>query len=551
MFGILQRYIARELAKTFVLAAIGLTLTFTLCGGVLNMIRAEVLTAVQLARILGFVLPISLTLTLPISALFACAIVYGRFAADNEFDACKASGINIHRLLAPAFGLSLFTAVFTYAFTNHLIPSFIEKLDELVRKDIQKIVYSALNNRGYLKFREYVLYAGTAELDEKSPELKTIRIQNAAFLQIEDDKLSYCGTADHAEIDFTRDPTEGAPVIGAALYGIRSLDMSRYRFMELEQQALLPEQLPQKIRLELKFMTLPDLFRYSREPLSLESIKDNLAKVSALAREAQYYKYVADQLTGPARMLKLADDRVSYEITAQAIERDRQNLRPTLHTVTVKEKDAAGRRRTYKAEKCALSLSGRPGMSGGHVAVLLSLRGNVSMVDAAAPGAPVTNRNRWELDRVMIPESLPGAPPPVDRQTLLGNLTDPASLDVPLASLHLGERIEAERESSRKSVVKVVLQIAGIIHSRLAFSASTLVLLVLAAGLGIIFRGGQLLTAFVISFLPGMLMVVMNIMGRQLTENLGTHVLGISIIWGGIALLAVADVVVLARFLKR
>ncbi|HSW44147.1 MAG TPA: LptF/LptG family permease, partial [Phycisphaerae bacterium] len=188
MIGILQRYITRELAKTFVLAAIGLTLTFTLCGGVLNMVRAEVLTAVQLLRILGFVLPISLTLTLPISALFACAIVYGRLAADNEFDACRASGINIHRLLAPAIGLSLFTAAFTYTFTNHLIPLFIERLDELVRRDIQKIVYSALSNQGHLKFRDYVLYAGDTYLDEEDAETKSIIVQQAAFLQLEGEK---------------------------------------------------------------------------------------------------------------------------------------------------------------------------------------------------------------------------------------------------------------------------------------------------------------------------------------------------------------------------
>ena len=106
MVGILQRYIARELLKTFGLATIALTLTFSLCGGVMNMIQAELLTAVQIARMMAFVLPIATTLTLPVAALYACANVYGRLVADNEFDACKASGINIHRLLAPAMALS-------------------------------------------------------------------------------------------------------------------------------------------------------------------------------------------------------------------------------------------------------------------------------------------------------------------------------------------------------------------------------------------------------------------------------------------------------------
>ena len=73
MLKTLQWYIARELFKTFALTAFGLTLVFSLCGGVLNMIQAEVLTAVQVMRILTFVLPVATTLTLPVAALYASA----------------------------------------------------------------------------------------------------------------------------------------------------------------------------------------------------------------------------------------------------------------------------------------------------------------------------------------------------------------------------------------------------------------------------------------------------------------------------------------------
>ncbi len=551
MFSILQRYIAWELTKTFVLVAIGLTLTFTLCGGVLNMIRAEVLTAVQLARILGFVLPISMTLTLPISALFACAIVYGRLAADNEFDACRASGINIHRLLAPALGLSLFAAAFTYTFTNHLIPSFVEKLDDLVRKDIQRIVYAALSNRGYLKFQDYVLYARETQLHEEDPEMKTILIRQAAFLELEQESLAYCGTADRAEVDFTRDPVDGGPVVRAALYGIRSLDLARLRFMEFERQPFDPMQLPRKIRIETKFMTLPDLLTYHRAPLSLPSIQDDLGKLDRLIREAQFYRWAYERLTTGDRVLRLADDHVSYELRAELVGSDADSLRPTLNKVTVKEKSADGRQRVYKAENCRLSVSTRAGLGTAGTAAMLSLRGNVSMTDTSLPSAPSIVRTKWELDKVILPADLPGMPPPVERGVLIGDLSDPRMVHEAPPPLNLGTRVEDARVGARKSIVKSALQISGLIHSRLAFSASTLVILVLAAALGIIFRGGQLLTAFVISFLPGMLVVVMNIMGRQLTENTGTHFVGIAVIWLGIALLLVADVVVLARFLKR
>jgi hypothetical protein len=43
----------------------------------------------------------------------------------------------------------------------------------------------------------------------------------------------------------------------------------------------------------------------------------------------------------------------------------------------------------------------------------------------------------------------------------------------------------------------------------------------------------------------------MNIAGRQLAANIATQMLGIGIIWGGILLVALADAVVLTRYLRR
>ncbi|HSW45738.1 MAG TPA: LptF/LptG family permease, partial [Phycisphaerae bacterium] len=364
------------------------------------------------------------------------------------------------------------------------------------------------------------------------------------------EKLTYCGTAETARVDFTRNPEGGPPSVKAALYNVRALDMTRYQFAEFKEQAVNPPQIPEKSKLETKFMTLPLLLKYHRHPLELPSIDENLRKLHWLVREAQFYQWITRQLTGPNRSVTLADSRVSYEIRAERVGVDSRSLRPTLFNVTVKEIGPERRRRTYTAGECRLAMD-RGAFGAGDSAVVLSLRNNVNMSDAAAPAASVTARSRWELDRVMLPADLPDLPPAVDQQTLLGDVSNPASLEEPLPTLNLGTRVDDARESDRKTIVKSALEIAGIIHSRLAFSSSTLVLLVLAAGLGIIFRGGQLLTAFVISFVPGMLVVVMNIMGRQLTENTGTHVIGITVIWAGIALLIVVDVVVLARFLKR
>ena len=59
------------------------------------------------------------------------------------------------------------------------------------------------------------------------------------------------------------------------------------------------------------------------------------------------------------------------------------------------------------------------------------------------------------------------------------------------------------------------------------------------------------MTAFGISFVPGLMMTVLIIMGRQLAENTNTSTVGIAIIWGGLAAMALVDVGVMTRFLRR
>ena len=67
----------------------------------------------------------------------------------------------------------------------------------------------------------------------------------------------------------------------------------------------------------------------------------------------------------------------------------------------------------------------------------------------------------------------------------------------------------------------------------------------------IIFKGSQRLVAFGISFVPALLVIVSIVMGRQMSQNAGPHVAGLMLIWGGIVLVALLDVWLLLRVLRR
>lgn len=554
MLRTLQFYVGRELAKTFLLAAVGLTLVFSLCGGVLNMIRTDVLTALQVFEIIKLILPVSLTLTLPVAALFACAMVYGRFAADNEFDACRASGVNIIRLFAPAMALSIFTACFTFFFANFLLPTFIGRIEGIVSKDLQQIALSSLKSRGFIRYGPYVLYARESQLHEGGGEVKTIQVNDGAFLELEGESLRSAGTAAQARVDFNPAARDGAPVIKAVMFDVRRLDLKRNQFQESQEQALNAPDLPNRIlREKPKFLTLAQLRDYQQDLTRARAVQEKLESIRLLLVEAGFYRWAFDQLTTRGSLTFQQGNR-KYSVTAEKASLDATDLKPELNNVKLTEW-LPDHRRDYTAERAALRF--KRGYGSTPHGLQIALRQKVKFVDSRDKTNTV-ERREVILDDIEIPPEATREAQSITIDRLL-NLSgkgndrfSPASLhDLEMPDLGYGERIHDARVRAKRDLLEMSLEITSIIHSRLAFSASVLVMLVLSAALAIIFRGGQLLTAFVISFVPGLLVVVFNIMGRQLAERYPTQMAGIITIWAVIGVVAVADFVVVGKFLKR
>ena len=79
---------------------------------------------------------------------------------------------------------------------------------------------------------------------------------------------------------------------------------------------------------------------------------------------------------------------------------------------------------------------------------------------------------------------------------------------------------------------------------RLAFGISCALLVALGAALGVIFRGGQMLVAFVISVAPATVLLVLILAGKKMISNPeSSNLAGMVMIWGGLAAMLVADVI--------
>lgn len=544
----LHWYVIRELLKTFALTAIGLTLLFTMGGGMFNMLRADMLTAVRLAQILYFVVPVALTLTMPVAALFSVTIVYGRLSADNEFNACRSSGINIHRLLAPALLLGAFTAAFTFSFSNYVIPSFVEGIERLVQRNLARTVINALETTGHIEYaKKYVLHADefheeTAPPSGDDPDKRQkeyVVLRNAAFMFLDQGEPARYGTTPRVRIEFGLVPETGEPRVVAHLENLRVFDQQRKHFYSLGDQQLGPFPFPLEFERRPKWMDLSELLRFRNHTDELPELRKRLPGARDMIVQYLFYQSVHTALLYPPHTYRFGDDRRGYELSAEAVEiGDAASGQPRLIRPVVRQW-WDGVRRTYRARSATIKTD--RSFEEPAPLVYIGLGPEVTFVDDAAPHK-VISKASVDLDAIAVPAEV---------LTQATAYPDSRLLALDDQSLGLSPRIDDERAGLLRQRLLLTQVIDAEIHSRLAFCGSVLVLVVLGAALGIIFRGGQILTAFVICFLPGIFVTVVIVAGRQVANMYGRESIGLALMWAGIAVVAIADAVVLKRYLRR
>src|SRR3954471_16876245 len=94
-------YIFRDLLRIFVLTS-GALAGIMSFGGLLRPLTQNGLDVGQGGKILTYFMPAMSTYSLPVAALFATTMVYGRLSGDNELTAMRAAGISYIKIAMPA-----------------------------------------------------------------------------------------------------------------------------------------------------------------------------------------------------------------------------------------------------------------------------------------------------------------------------------------------------------------------------------------------------------------------------------------------------------------
>src|SRR5262245_47492627 len=143
-------YIFKDLLRMFFMAS-GVLAGIMSFGGLLRPLTEHGLSMGQVLQMLKYFQPAMATYSLPIAALFATTIVYGRLSADNEISACRAAGISHLAMALPAFVLGLTVAILGLLLLCFIVPLFMLKAEKVVFSNVGQIVANAIERSHQLK----------------------------------------------------------------------------------------------------------------------------------------------------------------------------------------------------------------------------------------------------------------------------------------------------------------------------------------------------------------------------------------------------------------
>jgi hypothetical protein len=544
----LQRYIFRELLKTFALSTVALILLFTSGMGLFKSFNVKDFSPGDMARLFLFLVPLCASFMMPISALFSAAVTYGRLASDNEFDACKASGINVHRLLLPAGILAGLVSLCTFSFSNYVVPHLTGQLDKMIEPALPQIFARELAHRGYITVRNrYAIYADQVEQVSSSEHAPSgqeqvrhyVVLSRAAFIQYEGQEPSMFGTAAAATVEFRS--LGGEHKIEAGLHHVRVFDWKRHTFVEDDYQPVEQTGIAIPIKQKPKFWNLGELLRYRRHPAEAPTVIDKIELLRMELASFLYIRSLADSLREPGGQVELSSEQRRYTVAAEDVSIGEEDGSLKLRGPVIVDAQP-NKTRHLRASEATLRGQWVPYRDTIQFSLQVSLRGDVQIEDpeATAIGGKVSKPSE-DLRPLPLPPSILDA----TREYSDADLVDP-NVDLPLSGGPARGRAELCAD-----VFKLVHKIGGILHMRMAYSSCAMVLVVLGAALGAIVRGGQVLTAFGVSFIPAMFVIVAIIMGRQLAENTNTASIGVAIIWGSMLVTAALNPVIIWRFMRR
>ncbi len=565
-------YVFKNLFRVF-MAAVGIIAAIMTFGGLLKPLTEGGLQLAQVGQILAFATPAMWTYALPIGALFATSIVYGRLAADNEVTAIRAAGISLGPLGLgmPALVMGLICAVFSVISLSVIVPAASLRVERTIVSNIGQFVVNRIEQQHQVRLQQpggqapLTVYARSATLgkpDPESPNEQVVIMTDVSIVTYEDegkDKDKKLQVPDEFYIAsearaYIRQPdyenSDEDPVLFRASL-TRGMKFPRTTIGRSENAIaggvgglqFGPFELRSPLRENTKFMDIRRLKQLLEQPEKSRRMSEMLRGFIRADQQREYLLSLQKELTyglGVVKFKALNGDEFTLQpgTLAPVIERNRLVLGTA----------SGGARESVR---------------------LIHRRKNAAWIESIAREAhlrvfPDTDEKRLAV-AVELHDTIVRGP---DYENPLLSFERNFNIAMPTPVLAIASRsarhyladttniLPDQKRSLQRAQMKQENSVISEMHSRASFGISCLVLTMVGYGLGVMFKSGNYLTAFAVSVVPALMSIVLIVTGQHICENVPQDIgpnfqnplqLGLIVIWAGNAFVLGLAVVLLVR----
>lgn len=615
-------YIFRDLMKIFFMAngALAGIMSF---GGLLRPLTHQGLDVGQIGKLLGYFNLAMLTYSMPIAALFATTVVYGRLSADNEVTACRAGGLSHLTVALPAFVMGVFVALLSLIFLCFIVPVYTMKAEQTLYSNIAKLIAGRIQREHKIDLGPGVtIFAQEAVIPDNKTASNGEQMVILKGPTIETIERPYNHAPPPQNIGSTpRDPSE--PIYDPTYHIPKDFYTASEAFIYIEQLGKGQERATGKVQMRIhlvdglkfprefqggvqmgveatnygpiemdsptredpKFMDVWKLKRLYNNPLQAEKVKRVVDDLVRQDQEALFSKDLWDELNNKGEAVFHVGNNETY-----IVHRD-LSAPPAVIRAHGEVIIPAAIPSVELTELAAAQISADAGMRAATLPPMMAMPGEIS-----PDQRPITFRRVIEgqsppdmFGREAHLLVRPGADPDTFHVTL--ELYDvlsrsgtemvprgsyPQSFTVPIPKdvaaiqkegLAYYNRLDAgnpERQAVGRARLVLFNQLLAESHSRVSFAISCLVLVMVGCALGLMFRSGNFLSAFAVSFIPALLTITLIVAGQRVSgsvpDQLKTEIskytntplsMGMSLIWAGNCVNFVLAVVLLGRLQRK
>ena len=531
-------YIFKDLLRIFFMTS-GALAGIMSFGGLLRPLTEHGLDASQAAMMLSYFMPAMTTYSLPIAALFATTMVYGRLSADNELTACRAAGISYRSVAMPAVVLGLTVAIVSLLFLCFIVPVFTLKVERVIYSNLAQLIANQIERSHQIKFEKTTIFAQEAavgEVDPAYPKEQRVTLGGLMIVALEKEEASETKKKEER----VAIPREFYLARKATIF-IRP-SKSGDEFMleaKLEGGAMFPRKFSSKetttgglvatdygpfpiasvIKEDTKFMDIRQLQELNQDPSQSRRVQEQFVKIIRLQQEGAFLTDVHEALVHRGGMKELISGTERYEIMA-----------------------GPGAKISLIAGKLEVAPAKFVEYRNGE----LYRSADVGELELTAQALSDDQLNVQAQLRNVVATTREGRN---DRTSFLRSFVVPATVKTEHLEresntyLQPNHKIsEVDRLALQREWLKIRNAIHSEMHARASFAVSCLILVVVGCFLGMMFRSGNFLSAFALSVMPALLCIALIVAGQHTACNIPYKIegdfkdplkLGILLIWSG------------------